>query len=86
MSSVTIGTIRKTQKGSILVLNKGITVLYEGKEIEIDPKYRTLSLFDSEESANTLASKGYLDTEGLGKKLAYIKEKSIIKDVVAFVK
>lgn len=81
---VTIGTIRKTEKGSILVLNKGIELSFNGTPVKINEMYRSLSLFDSAESANKLATLGHLDDENLEKKLSYITEKNIVKDVVAF--
>ena len=80
----TIGTIRKTEKGSILVLSKGITIFKDGVQVSIDPTYKTLNLFDSTEGANRLAELGHLDTDQLAEKLAYIGEKNIIRDVVAY--
>jgi hypothetical protein len=82
--STTVGTIRKTEKGSILVLAKGITILKDGVEVPVDPTYKSLSLFDSTEGAHRLASMGIIDNEALTKKLEYIADKNIVRDIVAF--
>lgn len=84
MKSLTVATIRKTQKGSILVLNKGVEIFYNGEKVNIDETYKTLSLFNSEESAKGLLNKGIIDGELLNKKLEYINDKNITRDVVAF--
>jgi len=82
--STTIGTIRKTEKGSILVLGKGITIFKDGVEVPVDAMYKSLSLFDSTEGAHRLLSLGIIDDEALQKKLEYISDKNIVRDVVAF--
>ena len=85
MSSVKIGTVRKTIKGNlILVLGKGITVMKDGEKVNIDEKYKTLSLFDSKEGVGTLLSKGIIDQEEATNRLEYITDKNISKDLVAF--
>jgi len=84
MAGVTIGTIRNTEKGSILVLSNDVEILYKGEKVNINEKYKSLSLFNSEESARGLHTRGLTDDEGLAKKLGYIAEKKIVGDVVAF--
>jgi len=83
--STTVATIRKTKNGgSILVLGKGIQIFKDGEEVLVDPMYKSLSLFDSTESAHGLLTRGLINDEDLNKKLEYITDKNIIRDVVAF--
>lgn len=84
--SVKVGTIRKTQKGNlILVLGNGISILKDGAPVKIDEQFKTLSLFDATEGVNALVEKGFIDADDANSRLEYIADKNISKDVVAFI-
>lgn len=73
-----IGTLRKGDKGSYIKLEENVTILVDGKPVDLN-KSRTISLQDPRLKVEQLRDKGYISEADADKRLEKLAENSWLR-------
>jgi|CXWL01.1.fsa_nt_gi hypothetical protein len=76
-----LGTVRQRlskdgKKVNYLVLNKNVTILVEGEEVDLGT-FRTVSFMDPQAGLDSLLSGGHIDQDEYDKRISFNEEKGV---------
>ncbi len=73
-----VGTLRKSEKGSYIKLEENVTVLVDGKPIELN-EHRTVQLQDPRTKLDFLFQNGYIDEKDYDRRKESLAENSWLR-------